>query len=152
MLIPRELIRSAPFAQALRFDLSPIQLGLGASPWHVAVASVMLCRVKRNVSVVASVFRRWQTPTLLAESDDALADALRPLGFQRQRARQLQTLSRKWDTDTWELLTDLPGVGQYVNDAVGLFCFGCTDLESSDGVLQAYAAHLREEERQRSAV
>lgn len=140
MRLPRNLIRAAPWPDTLRFDLSPVQVGLGGSPWHVAVASIMLCRVARKAHIIAEAFRVWPTPELMEASDVELEELLQPLGLQRQRSRSIQLLSRKWRLDTWDELGDLSGVGAYVNDAVGLFCFGVTDLASRDVVLTRYAA------------
>lgn len=140
--LPRELILAAPFCEAPRFDLSPVQLGFDGSPWHVAVASMLLCKVRLDRPLMEAVFAHWPDPESVAASDRALEELLRPLGLHRQRARQVQLLSRRWDTD-WADLRDHPGVGVYVADAVGLTCFGCVELESSDGVLATYAASYR---------
>lgn len=138
MKLPPQLIRAAPWPDAIRFDLSPIQLGLGGSPWHIAVASIALRKTRDDSATIASVFRSWPTPLHMESSDTELERVLQPLGLQRVRARSIQQLSRKWYLDTWDDLSDLSGVGDYVSDAVSLFCFGCRFLNSSDSVLRAY--------------
>lgn len=143
MLLPRELIQHVPWPKNLHFGMSPFQLGLCGSPWHVAVASVCLCRCKRNVPVLSHMFRQWPTPQLMEASDVSLEAVLAPLGLQRQRARHIQQLSSKWYLESWDDLRDFKGVGDYVVDAVALFCFGNTHLTCNDGVLRSYAANYK---------
>lgn len=133
--LPRELIRAAPFCTAPRFDLHPIQLGLGGSPWHVAVASLCLVKVRRDRATIGAVFHHWPTPEAMESSDRELEHLLRPLGLASQRARRIQLLSRRWRLDSWADLSEHPGCGPYVRDAVRMFCFGCFDMESNDSVL-----------------
>lgn len=137
--LPRDLVLSTKYSNSIRFDLSPIQLGLGRDPWKVIVASQLLVRVKRNVDIIRGVLTTWPTPATLAASDSVLEAVLRPLGLWRRRAAQLQRMSLLYAEGAFQDVRDLPGVGPYVSDAVGLFCYGCTDLESSDGVLEQYA-------------
>ena len=141
MRLPPELVHAASAADMadLRFDLHPVQLGLRGSPLHVAVASMMLVKVRRNCDLIAHVVASFPTPEDLAQGADELEHWLRPLGLHRQRARLMANLGRRWWTPTWGDLRDLPGVGPYVADAVQLFCFGHTTLDSEDGVLRAYA-------------
>jgi len=132
-------------SDCLSFDMHPIQLGLGASPWRVAVCSMLLCRSRYQqvLPVVQELFRRWPTAAALARADDGeLESAIRSLGLYRNRRRQLQRFSSLYTGDSWAELMDLPGVGVYVADAVGIVCFGDTALESGDTALKAYAAHL----------
>lgn len=124
----------------LPFDYLPVQAYLGGCPWRVAVASMMLCRA-RGFSVrpiLSSVLELWDAPVALATADEAmLTTLLHPLGFQRLRARRLTRFSSLWDSE-WNDMRELPGVGVYVADAVGLFCFGCVELESDDRALGGY--------------
>lgn len=139
--LPRELIHAVPWPEELRYDTSPIQCGLGGSPWHVTVSSVLLQRARRKAPVLQDMFESWSTPELMACSiTEDLEEVLHPLGLHRNRARFLQQLSNKWFTESWSDLRDLNGVGLYVADAVGLFCFGCTALDSTDGVLEQFAS------------
>lgn len=138
MRLPPELIHAVQVQQPARFDLSPIQLGLQGDPFHVTIASMMLCRVRRVPSTIETVFRWWPTPDALAASDGALVSMLQPLGMHRVRARHMQLTARRWDTDTWDDLRDLPGVGRYVAAAVELFCFGCGHDAECDRVLDMY--------------
>ena len=140
MSLPRELIRAAPWPDRLRFDCSPIQLGLQGSPWHVVVSSILLCRARRMPTVLEDLLYAYPTPELLASADtSALERIVQPTGLHRNRARHLQQLSHKWYLNTWNDLRDLQGVGQYVADAVGLFCYGCKAVECDDGVLLKHA-------------
>ena len=138
--LPREACKAIRDPFHLRYDLSPLQRGLASSPYHVAVASMLLCRTRRVQvdRVVGRLFNEYGCPELLARAT-VLEDLLRPCGLHRNRSRQLQRFACAWLGDSWEDMRELPGVGLYVADAVGLFCFGCTKLESTDGVLDDYA-------------
>lgn len=136
--LPRDLIKATKYS-GHRCDLSPIQVGMGRDPWKVIVASQLLQRTRRNERITKELFDWWPTPGALAASDTALEDLLRPLGLHRVRARQLQRMSLRYAEWAFEDIRDLPGCGPYVCDAVGLFCYGCTDLDSSDEVLHEYA-------------
>lgn len=138
MRLTPELVHAAPFCTALRFDLTPIQSGFGGSPWHVAVASIALCRVRRNVNVIREMFFRWPTPETMETSDVWLEEVLYPLGLANRRARHIRGLSRRWRSG-WSDLRDLPGVGRYVAAAVELCCFGVADDAGCDHVLEEYA-------------
>lgn len=143
--LPGELCRSMRAPAGSVFDCSrrPLQVGLLGDAWAVTVASVLLCRTRRAQvdRVLEALLEQYPAPALLsiAETSD-VEELVRPCGLYRGRTRQLQRLSSKWDTRVWDDLRDLPGVGKYVADAVGLFCFGCTELESSDSALVKYAA------------
>lgn len=126
----------------LTYNLRPLQLGMGRSPWRVAVASILLHRARYGQAsrVLEAVLIRWSTPAELGRADSGeLEQVLRPCGFQKNRARQLARMSMAYIGDAWNDLRDLPGVGAYTSDAVGLFCFERTALESNDGALREYA-------------
>lgn len=130
-LVPRPVVWSTP---------GPLQACLGGCPWRVAVASMLLCRIWRAQaeSALRELLHRWPDAVALCRAE-GLEWVLLPCGLHRNRARQLQRFSCLWLGDGWEEMRELPGVGLYVADAVGLFCLGCTDLESSDEVLRGYA-------------
>jgi hypothetical protein len=141
--LPRDLLHGTKISDCWSIeDGRLLQSTLGRDPWKVAVASVLLCRTRRSCveDVLCNLLDRWPTPPALAASDMELEAALQPLGLHRQRARQLQRMSLKYTTDVWDDLRELPGIGKYVADAVGLVCFGCTELESGDEPLSRYAA------------
>lgn len=142
MELKRELLLALPARPELRFDLSPIQFGMGGSPWHVTMCSMMLVRCKRNPHVIGSVLRSFRTPELMEMSDVMLQHMLQPLGLHRQRARQMQQVSRRWNTDTWSELRDLPGIGEYVAASVEVFCFGNMENAHVDHVLREYATRV----------
>ena len=104
------------------------------------MASMLLCRTRRAQAepVLKELLHRYPTPEALCRSED-LETLVRPCGLHRNRARQLQRFSCVWLGDGWSEMLGMPGVGLYVADAVGLFCLGCTELESSDTVLREYA-------------
>ena len=137
----RAMCRGKPAGCVLDFGRRPLQAGLGGCPWRVAVASILLCRTRKVcvAPMLKGFFARWPTAGDLARSDtEELEAVLQPLGLQRRRARQLQRFSVRYLGDSWEELTDLPGVGAYVRDAVGLVCFGLTDVACGDKALLEY--------------
>lgn len=146
MKLPPELCWAAKPLLPVRFDAAPLQVGMNGNVWHTAVASMLLCRARRQQAepVLRTLLERWPTHECLARSETAeLEDVVRPCGLQRNRARQLQRMSVSYSAEWWDDLRELPGVGLYVADAVGLFCFGCTELESGDAVLQTFKPSFR---------
>lgn len=143
MPLPRELLWSTHNWEEPRYDGALLQEGLGGDAWRVAVASALLCRARKSqiVGPLRELFAKYSEPTLLskADVDGDLALILHPCGLHRQRARQLQRMSAMWFSSAWDDARQLPGVGVYVADAIGLFCFGCTDLESNDKALLKYS-------------
>ena len=142
MPLPRELCRSVPYPANVSFTARPLQSGLGGYPWMVAVASILLNRARwlQAAPVLANLIGEWPTPEMLALADAAhLERIVRPCGLHHNRARVLIRMSGLWNSSAWADIRDLPGVGVYVADAVGLFCFGCTELESNDHVLRDWA-------------
>jgi 3-methyladenine DNA glycosylase/8-oxoguanine DNA glycosylase len=142
MLLPKYLCLAIPMPTEICTETRPLQAGLYGSPWHVIVASQLLCRTRRSCadSVFAELIERWPTPADLARADSPELEALlQPLGLYRNRARQLIRMSFQWIEGNWEDARELAGVGKYVADAIGLFCFGCTDLVSDDHALVKYA-------------
>ena len=143
MPLPPDLVHSVLHCPSPMFDRTPIQVGMMGDPWRVAVASVLMCRARRPQvqPVLERLLTAYPTRQRMAVAED-LEEMLRPCGLHRNRARALQRLSFRWDLGTWKDLRELPGVGTYVADAVGLFCFGCKDIESGDHALLAYADQL----------
>ena len=123
---------------------TPLQAGLGGCPWRVAIASMLLCRTRRVQAepVLRELLFRWPTAAALAVAE-GVEEVCRPCGLHRQRARQLQRFSNEYLADWWKDLRELTGVGVYVADAVSLFCFGETNLESKDNVLSDYARRVK---------
>jgi len=127
------------------YGLTYVQEGLCGSPWMTAVASMMLCRTQRRQAEPAlkNLFARWPSASALSMADPhALASVVHPCGFGQRRSVALLEFAREYQKDTWAVLFSLPGVGPYIHDAVGLFCFGWTDLDSDDLVLRRAAAHV----------
>lgn len=124
--------------EPLRFDLSPLQLGM-PTVWHTALASMLLCRARRVQAepVLQRLLALHPGPAEVARAE-GLEELLRSCGLQRNRARQIGRFCVQW-LGEWRDLRELTGVGSYVADAVSLFCFGCRELTCSDRVLRAYA-------------
>lgn len=109
-------------------------------PWRVAVASMLLCRTRRVQAepALSRLLLLWLTAGDLARSDtERLTSIIKPCGFGRTRARQLQRFSVRY-LGEWTDIAELPGVGVYVSDAVGLFCLNRLDILGRDTVLEAY--------------
>jgi A/G-specific adenine glycosylase len=96
-------------------------------PYAILVSEVMLQQTQ-----VARVVPRWEEwlerwPTVEALAAAPVADVIRAwqgLGYNR-RAVSLHRAARVVAEHGWpEDLTELPGVGRYTADAVGLFAFG----------------------------
>lgn len=147
--LPREKLKAVK--SGVQTDLAPgelLQESLGGDPWRVAVASMLLCRTTRRQAepVLQTLLLRWPYPEYLCRADVRDVEfVVRPCGLHRNRARQLIRFSSMWLGDGWVDLRDLPGVGLYVSDAVGLVCFGCTALESSDHALHSLKVRLERE-------
>ena len=122
-----------------------LQESLGGDPWKVAVASMLLCRTRRRQAETAlqKLLFRWPGPEYLCRADIVdVQSVVRSCGFYANRARQLIRFSSLYLGDAWEDLRDLPGVSLYVADAVGLVCFGCSELESTDAALCARSSQI----------
>lgn len=148
LTITRQMCREQK-AGPIEWGATPLQAGMGGCPWRVCVASMLCNRTKRTAAepVLKRILEVWRCAAELARADQAILEAhLQPLGLQRVRARRLIRFSSLYTADGWTDLRELPGVGAYVNDAVGLCVFGCADLESSDGALEAYADKLYEDD------
>lgn len=137
--LTRSIVKDVP-TRPVVFGEQPLQVGMGGCPWRVAVASMLLCRSRwtQAAPVLQSLLTAYPNATALAVATD-IEQIVRPCGLHRNRARQLARFSGEWLGSWWEDMRELTGVGIYVADSVGLFCFGCTDLESDDHVLRDYA-------------
>jgi endonuclease III len=144
--LPRETVRSM-WSDSWRMGEYLLQDGMGRCPWRVAVCSMLLVRCRRvqMERPLEALLCAWPTPIALSLSDTAELEAvLRPCGFQRSRARRLQRFCGEWLMDWWSDMRELTGVGVYVADAVGLCCFDCVELESSDQALARRVHATRE--------
>lgn len=143
LLLSREMVKAVVPQPVSWGALGPLQLSLGGCPWRVAVASMLLCRTRRCQAEPAlkALLAQWPDAAALCRAE-GLEWVVRPCGMHRNRARQLQRFSCLWLSDSWQDMRELPGVGLYVADAVGLFCFGCTELESNDEALRRYVCSL----------
>lgn len=123
------------------FEGTPLYLGLGRNPWRIMVAAQLNWCWEANHSMLRQLFTQWPAPGALAASDDALGAFLPHL--HRSHIRRLQRVSLLYTESAFADLRDLHGCNAYVCDAVGLFCFGDTALQSLDPELLAYAEALR---------
>lgn len=152
-LYRRDLLQ-LPVSNDLDFDAVPLQSGLGGCPWRVTLASMLLCRTRRHKmqGVFQELLTKWPTPGDLARAETAeLEVLLKPLGLYRTRSRQMIRFSLAWVEGTWNELTELNGVGDYVADSVGLICFGDTNIVSEDPALRKLVTRLVSEARTAAA-
>jgi A/G-specific adenine glycosylase len=102
------------------------------NPYHILLAEMMLRRTNalQVVSTYLDVIRRYPDPKSLAIAPvDEVFDALRPLGL-RWRAENIrkmaEALTERFDGEvpsSYDELSQLPGVGDYVASAVCCFAF-----------------------------
>lgn len=147
--ITRDMVRHAMLtaSKSLDYNADPLQTGMGKCPWRVAIASMLCQRTKRIHAqpVLERILTQWPTHMYLAAASQAdVASELQSLGLHNYRARNICRFSTEVFDGAWSDFRDLPGVGPYVNDAVGCYVFGCTELVCDDGPLVAYARRLSE--------
>lgn len=101
------------------------------SPYEVLVAEILLTQTPapRVAQIYPGFLEVYPSPTALEAADqDALADLLRPLGFQNRRADALgrigERLGDKEIPRDVDALSDLPYVGRYGANATLCFGFG----------------------------
>jgi len=105
----------------------------GAEPFRVLVATMLSSRTKDPVTnaVMRSLWAKARTPQdILRIPETKLAEALKPVGFYSQKARQLHGLCRMvierfggGVPATREELMELPGVGRKVANLVLNICY-----------------------------
>ena len=107
------------------------------------VACVMLnvTRASQVKHVIWEFFRRWPTPSAVADADsDEIRELIRPLGFYNRRTDRLQELSRHVRDHGVTIDGGMPGVGQYATDSYRIFVEGelIDPGDVTDVVLEAY--------------
>lgn len=103
-----------------------------ADPFHILVAEIMLRKTdaKKVSKIYGEFVRRYSTPKALAKADlRKLKKQIRLLGIHR-RAEQLKALAQELVEEHEGIvpmskakLLDLPGVGEYIANAVLCFAF-----------------------------
>ncbi len=72
--------------------------------------------------VVGDLFAKYPCPYDMARADEAeLVQLLKPLGFQKQRAKRLIKFADAYQGMHWQDVRDLPGVGEYAFDCWRIF-------------------------------
>ena len=103
----------------------------GLSPWQVLLIEMCLHRTKADqVAMVAEgLLHHGRTPTQFSDNADRLAPSLATLGL-RWRAENLASAASFVEgslagcvPDSWQHLTIIPGVGDYIASAVLCFAF-----------------------------
>lgn len=106
----------------------------GTKPFHLLIAELLLVQTKAEdvARVWPGLIRRYPNPSNLARvRQSTLIHLLKPLGFQRRRARALKDVSRALVDfhlgevpQTMDGLLSLPHVGLYIATAMACFGFG----------------------------
>jgi DNA (cytosine-5)-methyltransferase 1 len=108
----------------------------GVDPWRVLMAEICLRRTRADqvVPVFQALCCIAPNPAAMVEHDHQVAEAMRSLGL-RWRADNMQAIARALISqhggrvpDSLEELLALPGVGDYVAQAVLVFGFGRTGV------------------------
>ena len=97
------------------------------------VSEILLQRTKAETVAsflpeFISKYPGWES--LAASSESEIADVLKPIGLWKRRAQALHNLSCNLNRYSWEFPPDrekldkLPAIGQYVGNAIELFCIG----------------------------
>lgn len=103
-----------------------------ADPWHVLMAEVCLHRTRAQqvVPVYEALIRMAPTPQAMVNSSASVEEAMQSLGLRWradlmiEMARAIVDQHRGMVPDNVEELLTLPGVGDYVANAVRVFAFG----------------------------
>ncbi len=107
-----------------------------ASRYHKVVAEVLLQRTRADVvarflPTFLERFPSWER--LSSAGEEELGEFLRPLGLWRRRAASLKKLADEMALRQGRFpqsrveIESLPGVGQYIANAVMLFCHGASE-------------------------
>lgn len=128
-----------------RFDLFPLQLGM-PSPWHVIVASLTRSVSRKYAAqFTQKILDRWRNPSQLAlASVEELRLILRRGTHAQRIARSMIGISKRWHSDDWRDLRDLPGVTVYIADCVQVFCFQEYQLTCTDKELHTFVKVIHE--------
>jgi methyl-CpG-binding domain protein 4 len=110
--------------------------------WRVLLASALCNRTrgKRALPILLDIVRRWPRAEDLAEAKtEDLGKMLRSLGFQSVRTKRIVAMCAALVAKQihlfpyrFRVVNDLPGVGEYAQDAWSLFVIGRTDVDPRD--------------------
>lgn len=135
--LPRVDIRAIIPATPTRYSYTQyLQAKLGKDPWKVTIASMLIRQLSRNDAELAFWMLLDAYPRAEYLCRASVAPVLQVCPVYPTKARQLIRFSSAYLGEGWETFQELPGVGEYVADAVGVFCFGYGDIASKD--LQDY--------------
>ncbi|MHA1143593.1 MAG: hypothetical protein ACTSRW_02580 [Candidatus Helarchaeota archaeon] len=104
----------------------------GLIPFHSLIAELMLQKTGANQveKIFPDFIKKYPTPSKIVETDlEKLERELEPLGLQNRRARDLKKLSETIlelngeVPSTFEGLIALPGIGEYMANAILCFAF-----------------------------
>lgn len=94
---------------------------LGKDPWKLVITAILQRRALRKQveHVVAKLFAMYPGPEYLCRAREVDVEAIvRPCGLYRTKVRQLMRFSSFYVSNGWEELTELPGVCEFIADAV----------------------------------
>jgi len=118
--IPHVLRNGMPLIQELYFDDQHAR-------WKMLVTclSLNLTTGKQARSVLPALFKTYDTPKKLAESnEDRLYHILKPLGMVNKRVKTYRRFSNEFLSPGWPSVKKLYGCGQYAQDSDDIFYSG----------------------------
>lgn len=127
--------------------ISMIQEELRGQPhygWKTLVACILMNRATGNQArpVLRELLNRWPTPNALSKAEESdVLEAVRPLGFQTARARNLIQMSDRFLRRV--PIKDLPGIGQYALESWRIFVEDDLDFVPQDAKLRSYVEGRR---------
>lgn len=111
------------------FNCEPLEDGMQGCPWRILVCCILRNYSNGQVnskvsseelkSSAAEILNRWDSPERLAEAkhfEVSMATAKLWQGY--RKARAIQDMSRRWITDNWDTILDLPGINLLGIDAI----------------------------------
>lgn len=103
-----------------------------ANPYNILIAEVLLRKTdaKKVLSIYDTFIEKYPNCTKLASSGAELQNLLRPIGLYRKKAKDFVIMASIIETkycrqipESKDLLLKLPGVGNYIANAVLCFAF-----------------------------
>jgi endonuclease III len=107
----------------------------------LACSLVNLTNWETAQPIHAGLMARYSIEEIAGLDPEALQEDLRPLGLWRRRSLSTVRLARAWLAGPPGRAADvlkLPGCGQYASDSFAIFIEGRTDVDPTDGKLNAY--------------
>lgn len=125
-------------------EISPytlIQEHLRNDPWKLLVACIMLNQTSavQVKKVIWGFFEKWPDAVSCAAANiEEIKAHIKPLGLYNRRSKSISNLSKKWASQDFDSILDLPGIGKYAYDSYKMFCEGILVDDVKDKELKNY--------------